>query len=63
MPSPCLYALVLVALATYRVECSMCRLYMVCNSLQGMDGLAGWGTGVCMGCLIVAWGMGRAWAM
>ncbi|KAJ7078336.1 hypothetical protein C8R44DRAFT_754892 [Mycena epipterygia] len=23
---------------------TLCRLYMVCNSLQGMDGLAAWGT-------------------
>ncbi|KAJ7810622.1 hypothetical protein B0H13DRAFT_1927253 [Mycena leptocephala] len=28
----------------YRLACSLCKLYMVCNSLQGMDGLAAWGT-------------------
>lgn len=53
---PCSHTLALVALA-------MCRLYMVFNILQDMDGLAAWSTRVSMGFLLVAWEMGRAWAM
>jgi hypothetical protein len=38
--------LALATLAIYSLAYSLCRLYMVCNNLQGTDGLAAWVTGV-----------------
>jgi hypothetical protein len=54
-----LYMLALVALATYRLACNLYRLYMVCNSLQGVDGLAAWSTGGMHGILAHSLGNGQ----